>query len=381
MPMYTPNEIKKQFTSGGKTKVESNALVVEPNKKYKLWIPKAEFCGIKRHFRVRNVPKCSSCKVNAINCINQENDNKKCEICDYIKTLWKKFNNTTGKAKKDKIYQEINGFTTTYFYVNVIDISDKELKFKELTLTSGAMKELNAILLDTEQPISDFIFTYKKSVVEGRTKYTIIESESPKVTDKLNKQIDALVARPFEDGGLNPLEDIHRYDTDEIKYNNFLTGKSVKQDEETVDELVEDTDDNGSGLDIDEDDNLDIEPDDKIDDTDTDIDDLDMGSEDKSDDELDLSLDDDDLDLSLDDDDDDLNMDLDDEETVTMINITKDYIKENKDDKPQMKNIIKFLGKKIKTEAKHGKNVNAVYAYVKSNPFDIPEAELMAPEF
>ena len=381
--MYTPNEIKKQF-SGGKTKVESNAIVVEPNKKYKLWIPKAEFCGIKRHFRVRNVPTCASCKVNAINCINQEDDSKKCEICEHIKSLWKKFNNTTGKAKKDKIYQEINGFTTTYFYVNVIDIADKELKFQELTLTSGAMKELNAILLDTEQPISDFIFTYKKSVVDGRTKYTIIESESPKVTDKLNSQLESLIERPFEDGGPNPLEDIHRYDTDEVKYNNFLTGKTVKKDDddETVDELVEDTDDGGSGLDIDEDENLDTEDkSDEDDDIDTDIDDLDMGTEDKSDDD-DLDLGDDDTDLSLDDDDDDLNMDLDDEEeAVTMINITKDYIKENKDDKQQMLRIIKFLGKKIKTEAKHGKNVNAVYAYVKSNPFDIPETELLAPEF
>ena len=103
-----------------------------------------------------------------------------------------------------------------------------------------------------------------------------------------------------------------------------------------------------------------------------------MGTDDDDKDD-DLSLDDDD-DLSLDDDDDDLNMDLE-EDTVTMINITSDYIKENKDNKLIMTRIIDFLGDKIKKDAKHGKNVNIVYKYAKANPFDIPESEIEAPEF
>lgn len=377
MGYFTAKELKSKMSGGSR-----NSRELKHEGTVKLWIPNEQFFYARKHFNLHMVPIVKS-NAKSCWCMNTSPElNEKCPVCDFIQELWKEWRETSNKDEKTKIQGVINKIVDEKYWVNAIDLNDKEQKFIAIKFTASRLKEILAII--EKDPIDGIIWSYKKTMSKNkdgsdRVSYSLTESTDDARAHELKENYDFLWGRTFEQGGPIDLEKVYGKTQTYEQLHDYLT--KANSEEESDAELDED----------------------EV----TSLDDVNASSKTKTDasktapkiqpttapkttvkpKEDDLSLDnlslDSDNDISLDTE--SLSLDGDDELSLDdiaippkMITLPKDIIAKNLKNKQLLSQIIEYFKEKgilaITDDLK--KDVNAINNYLKTNDVEVPESLL-----
>jgi hypothetical protein len=347
----------------------------------KLWIPNEQFFYARKHFNLHMVPIVKS-NAKSCWCMNTSPELlEKCPVCDFIQELWKEWRETSNKDEKTKLQGVINKIVDEKYWVNAIDLNDKEQKFIAIKFTASRLKEILTII--EKDPIDGIIWSYKKTMSKNkdgsdRVSYSLTESTDDARAHELKENYDFLWGRTFEQGGPIDLEKVYGKTQTYEQLHDYLTKAHSEEGDAELDE-----------------------------DETTSLDDVNTSSKTKTaapktapkiqpttapkttvkpkEDEIsldNLSLDSDN-DISLDteslslDGDDDLSLD-DIAMPPKMITLPKDIIAKNLKNKQLLSQIIEYFKEKgilvITDDLK--KDVNAINNYLKTNDVEVPESLL-----
>ena len=229
MAMYSAKEMKAKLT--GKKVRE---LELKDGKQIKIWIPKNEFYYERKHFNIKMVDKFKNAQVKAVTCINSEAHVADCPVCDYIQELWSQWRETTDKEEKKKIQGIINRLSADTYYVNAVDIADKTFSCYSLRLTNAMFNTIMTVVCpdgEPEKEISHILWTIKKTVNNGNTKYTIIDdygddNKGNPTAMKLARNIAKICDRDENRGGYVDLDKAYAQNLTVDEYYKKLYGDS-----------------------------------------------------------------------------------------------------------------------------------------------------------
>lgn len=209
MAMYSAKEMKAKLT--GKKVRE---LELKDGKQVKIWIPKNEFYYERKHFNIKMVDKFKNATVKAVTCINSEAKITDCPVCDYIQELWGQWRETTDKEEKKRLQGIINRLSADTYYVNAVDIADKTFSCYSLRLTNAMFNTIMKVVCpdgEPEKEISYVLWTLKKTVTNGNTKYVIIDdygddNRGNQTAMKLSRNMAKICDRDESKGGYIDLD-------------------------------------------------------------------------------------------------------------------------------------------------------------------------------
>ncbi len=380
MAYFTAKELKSKMSGGG----ARNSRELKHEGTIKLWIPNEQFFYARKHFNLHMVPMVKS-SAKSCWCMNTSPElTERCPICEYIQTLWKEWREAA-KAEKEKIQGIINKLVDEKYWVNAIDLSDKEQKFVAVKFTASRMKEILTII--EKDPIDGIIWSYKKTAGKDksgkeRISYSLTESTDDARAHELKEKYDFLWGRTFEHGGPVDLEKAYGKTQTYDQLHDYLTKSSGEEesDAELDDSEVSTLDDvakpvnkpaatkttapSAAKTTV------------KAKEDDLSLDNLSLDSDnDLSLDNESLSLDNESLSL---DGDDELSLDDISAPVVKKVKMPKDFIVKNLKNKQLLSQVIEhFREEKIlEITGDMKKDVNAINNYLKTADVEVPESLL-----
>lgn len=375
MAFFNARELKEKMSGGSR-----NSRELKHEGTVKLWIPNEEFFYARKHFNLHMVPAVKS-GAKSCWCMNTSPAlTEKCPVCDYIQELWKEWREGNEK-QKTAVQGVINKLVDEKYWVNAIDISDKERKFVAVKFTASRIKEILTII--EKHPINTILWSYKKTTTKDksgndRVSYSLTEDTDNATANELAQDYDFLWGRSFKEGGPVDLEKVYGKKQTYEQLVDYLTKKSSSHDDEDA-ELGDDSE--AMSLD---DISSKPEPAKAAQKTPTPAPKANTAPKKEENLSLDnLSLDGDDLslesnDLSLDGDEELSLDDLDDKPKVKMVTMPKDFIAKNVKNKLLLGQIVEYFAEQkfIKAENDLNKDVNAANKYLKANDVTVPESLL-----
>lgn len=367
MAYFNARELKEKMSGGSR-----NVRELKHEGTVKLWIPNEEFFYARKHFNLHLAPSVKS-GVKSCWCTNTSPQlTEKCDVCDDIQALWKQWREASDKDKQ-KIQGIINKLVDEKYWINAIDISDGEQKFIAVKFTASRVREILTII--EKHPINTIIWSYKKSISKNkdnseRVSYSLTEdTDSPKANE-LAQNYEFLWGRSFEEGGPVDLEKAYGKQQTYEQLHNYLTKKTVDNDDAELDEdetmSLEDvsTQKSESKLNSSKPATPQKQQATTPKEDDLSLDNLSLDNES-------LSLDD----LSLDGDE----LSLDDvAPKVKMVVMPKDFIAKNLKNRTLLSQIVEYFNDNniVKSENDLSKDVNAINKHIKTNDVEVPESLL-----
>lgn len=362
MALYSTKELKNK----GSFKSNVRELELEPDVTKKIWIPSDLFCYKRVHFHVKQQTNFTDAKFNTMDCFNNNygENGAGCPVCKIIEGYWAKWREEADKEKQRIWLDKINQLRGEYFFMNCIDLGDKEHKFVVVSFTKSKMDDVLKVI--ERVPIEKVVWHYKKTKTGQTTKYSLVEIEDDPIVEKLIKVQETLESRSYDEGGPIDLEKAMLRNYTKSEYMLLLN-----PDSETV-----------SNNDLLQNDILDEKPKDKIKDKQKDkpnieveetisLEDIGLDSTETEKDNVDTSLDDIDS-LKLD--------DLDD--APKMFEVTPVIVNEKRKEVKFINYIYDFLLNKnlIKKGTDYKTSLQNVFDYVKSKgKIEVPEMEQEIP--
>jgi hypothetical protein len=372
MAYFTAKELKSKMSGGAR-----NSRELKHEGTIKLWIPNEQFFYARKHFNLHMVPMVKS-SAKSCWCMNTSPElTERCPICDYIQTLWKEWREAS-KESKEKIQGVINKLVDEKYWVNAIDLSDKEQKFIAVKFTASRMKEILTII--EKDPVDGIIWSYKKTSGKDksgkeRISYSLTESTDDARAHELKENYDFLWGRNFEQGGPIDLEKVYGKTQTYDQLHDYLT-KSNGEDESdaelddsevsTLDDVAKPVTKTATAKTTTQ---TPAKTTVKPKEDDLSLDNLSLDSDN------DLSLDTESLSL---DGDDELSLDDISAPIVKKVKMPKDFIVKNLKNKQLLSQVIEhFKEEKIlEITGDMKKDVNAINNYLKTNDLEVPESLL-----
>jgi hypothetical protein len=372
MAYFTAKELKSKMSGGAR-----NSRELKHEGTIKLWIPNEQFFYARKHFNLHMVPMVKS-SAKSCWCMNTSPElTERCPICDYIQTLWKEWREAS-KESKEKIQGVINKLVDEKYWVNAIDLSDKEQKFIAVKFTASRMKEILTII--EKDPVDGIIWSYKKTSGKDksgkeRISYSLTESTDDARAHELKENYDFLWGRNFEQGGPIDLEKVYGKTQTYDQLHDYLT-KSNGEDESdaelddsevsTLDDVAKPVTKTATAKTTTQ---TPTKTTVKPKEDDLSLDNLSLDSDN------DLSLDTESLSL---DGDDELSLDDISAPIVKKVKMPKDFIVKNLKNKQLLSQVIEhFKEEKIlEITGDMKKDVNAINNYLKTNDLEVPESLL-----
>jgi hypothetical protein len=372
MAYFTAKELKSKMSGGAR-----NSRELKHEGTIKLWIPNEQFFYARKHFNLHMVPMVKS-SAKSCWCMNTSPElTERCPICEYIQTLWKEWREAS-KESKEKIQGVINKLVDEKYWVNAIDLSDKEQKFIAVKFTASRMKEILTII--EKDPVDGIIWSYKKTAGKDksgkeRISYSLTESTDDARAHELKENYDFLWGRNFEQGGPIDLEKVYGKTQTYDQLHDYLT-KSNGEDESdaelddsevsTLDDVAKPVTKTATAKTTTQ---TPTKTTVKPKEDDLSLDNLSLDSDN------DLSLDTESLSL---DGDDELSLDDISAPIVKKVKMPKDFIVKNLKNKQLLSQVIEhFKEEKIlEITGDMKKDVNAINNYLKTNDLEVPESLL-----
>lgn len=373
MAYFTAKELKSKMSGGG----SRNSRELKHEGTVKLWIPNEQFFYARKHYNLHMVPVVKSAAKSCW-CTNTSPDlPNKCPVCDYIQELWKEWRGTSNKDEKAKIQGIINKIVDEKYWVNAIDLNDKEQKFIAVKFTASRLKEIFTII--EKDAIGGIIWSYKKTISKNkdgsdRVSYSLTESTDDTRAHELMENYDFLWGRTFDLGGPIDLEKVYGKDQTYDQLHDYLTkaGSEDDSDSELDDSDISSLDDVAkpepakSTAKAAPKATATPKPAVKAKEEDLSLDNLSLDGDD-------LSLDIESLSLDADDE-----LSLDDVVTVKMVKMPKDFIAKNIKNRQLLSQVIEYFKENgiLVITGDMKQDVNAINNHLKTNEVEVPESLL-----